>query len=168
MNILSRLEVVKKLKDSYPYIDCADNTWLHKDHDEKLWLTRLNPNIDPAEEEYEDIEIDTPKKLMSVIKQYFDKHPLVYVNAYEVHRVYCSPAEGGIWRDEGEPVASVPVLKKNNNVENVIKILEEALGDQYVQPHGRTRFSVIGGPDLVIYVEDHPAKRWPDGPFVYE
>lgn len=157
---MSRLEVAKSLRDAWPYVVCQENengdssAWLYKANG-KLMLARLDPNIDPAEEEYQDIEIDTPKKLIGVIKQYFETHPLVYVNAYSVSRCYGGPEEGGWWYDDYEPLASVPVLKKNDNVELAKKMLTEALA--WENPRGRG--SVIGGSDFVILVQDHMAER---------
>lgn len=41
------------------------------------------------------------------------------------------------------------------------KVSYATMGPEYEQPHGRTRYSVLGGADLAIYCEEAPAMRQP-------
>lgn len=97
------------------------------------------------------------KDLRHFINIFFERMPVVYVNAYEVERCYGGPEEGGWYFNAGYPIASVPVLKKRAG--EVIDLLEESLGSQY-EDNGSI-YSVVGGPELNIYVEDHKAEPWP-------
>ena len=85
--------------------------------------------------------------------------PIVFVNAYLVHRCYGGPEEGGWWYDAGEPLASVPVERGDEAaIESWRATLLSKFADR-ANPRGRG--SVIGGPDLEVYVEDHTAAYFP-------
>lgn len=78
------------------------------------------------QEEWEERPIDA-KTLLSLLRQYFQRFPRVYLNAYAVSRCYGGPEEGGWWYDDREPLASLPVLKKGDNLERATKMLQESL-----------------------------------------
>lgn len=172
MSTLTRLEAIKELRriknQGFGQLYTGHNDdyiAVYRDDNKSLFLSYQS---NEAEDEWKDKSLETAKDVLRVIKQYFDREPLVYVNAYAVHRIKVSSAEGGIWEDQGEPIASVPVIKKKDNVDRVMEILEESLGPEYEQPFGRDRFSVLGGPDLLITIEKSPAEPWPNQPYIYQ
>ncbi len=75
----------------------------------------------------------------------------IYVNTYETTRSYGGPEEGGWWYTEGEPVDSDVVFSKPA-AEALQKKLEKELGISILRP-GRSPYAV--------YIEDHPARRFP-------
>lgn len=77
--------------------------------------------------------------------------PKQYVTAYEVTRHYGGPEEGGWWYDWQTPLETVPV---NNSDEREAAL--EQLNEAYSHVVYGDRFSVRGGADLVVLVEDHP------------
>lgn len=84
---------------------------------------------------------------------------IVYVNAYLVSRCFGGPEEGGWWYDAGEPLASVPLDEGDKaGIERWSATLMAKFADR-ANPRGRG--SVIGGPDLEVYVEDHMAAYFP-------
>lgn len=80
--------------------------------------------------------------------------PATFVNVYRVERCYGGPEEGGWWYDTGEPVGSVVV---QGSVET--HVVRTRLEREY--PFTRARYSVLGGEDYSVRVEDHPAVAWP-------
>lgn len=78
----------------------------------------------------------------------------LYVNVYDVIRNYGGPEEGGWWYDSGEPIESHPVTSMEE---------AEALRAELENDFPRTgkRYSVLGGFDYDIFIEDHPAEEWP-------
>lgn len=85
--------------------------------------------------------------------------PIVFVNAYLVDRLYGGPEEGGWWYDSGAPLASVPVDRGD---EAAIEMWRAKLTTMFSDRAGsRSRSSVIGGPDIEVYVEDHTAAYFP-------
>jgi hypothetical protein len=88
-------------------------------------------------------------------------HSYRFVNAHAVDRNYGGPEEGGWWYDSGEPLASVPVTTEDEAA-TVEDRLRAILGPEFEQPHGRNRFSVIGGADLQVTVSLEMARAWPD------
>lgn len=85
--------------------------------------------------------------------------PIVFVNAYLVDRLYGGPEEGGWWYDSGEPLAAVPVDRSD---EAAIESWRAKLTTMFSDRAGsRGRGSVIGGPDLEVYIEDHVAAYFP-------
>jgi len=80
-----------------------------------------------------------------------------YVNVYEVDRNYGGPEEGGWWYDSGEPVASIQCDERQ------VEQVKTYLWTMYPQINAkRQRYSVNGGYDLEIHVEEHFAKPWPE------
>lgn len=161
MHSSSRTEAVRNLyvRGYLELYDRGDDHWMSLHYDHKTKELHL------SQSELEDEKIDW-RKALRLIKQYYDRFPLVYVNAYAVSRHCVHPAEGGIYLDFGEPLASVPVLHKGNAVEKEIDRLKELLGHQFER--GWNRYSVLGGEDLQVMVESHQAKPFPDKPYVYE
>lgn len=96
---------------------------------------------------------------MPIVDVAVTAHPfpeIRYVNAYRVCRNYGGPEEGGWWYDSGEPLASIP-CKDDWQIKDAKEKLTEMMGwkDKY------SRYSVLGGDDFEIYVEDHPAVAFP-------
>lgn len=88
-----------------------------------------------------------------------------WVNAYAVSRNYGGPEEGGWWYDSGEPLASVPI-DCDDDPEPVKARLKELIGWDKHPSQGR--YSVIGGADFEIYVEDKMAQPFPERTPHYE
>lgn len=76
---------------------------------------------------------------------------IVRVRAYRVWRVYGGPEEGGWWYDQGEVIASRKCRRRHKG--KVISRLKRLHG--WESRHNR--FSVLGGDDFVICVEE---KGW--------
>lgn len=88
-----------------------------------------------------------------------DGKGIIFINAYAVSQNYGGPEEGGWWWDSGRALASVPVIDGDDAVIDFEKKrLTEMIG--WVSRHKRT--SVLGDEDFEIYVEDEPAKDWPE------
>ena len=84
-----------------------------------------------------------------------------FINAYAVSRNWGGHEEGGWWYDSGEPLASVPVKgdATEEEIEKEKARLEELIG---WDNRGQRRYSVNGGDDFEIYVEEHAAKAFPE------
>ena len=99
---------------------------------------------------------------------------MLFVNAYLVDRAYGGPEEGGWYYDTEHPLASVPVPAKpekdrNGNyrlVPTKPRLVEWWRNQMKAlfscQQSKRGRSSVIGGPDVEVYVEECPARRSPE------
>lgn len=89
-----------------------------------------------------------------------DRHPcpedVVYVNVYRVERVCGGCEEGGWYYDAGEPIESRRMLRKES-----IAAQSQLIQAYKPEQPRHTRFSVIGGPDIEVYVEDHFARPFP-------
>lgn len=85
-----------------------------------------------------------------------DPEAYVYANVYRVSRRFGGHEEGGWWYDAGQPLESRRV--KRGVVEAEVRALKAEWADE--QPR-RNRFSVIGGPDIEVYIEDHVAEPFP-------
>lgn len=90
-----------------------------------------------------------------------DGKKLVFVNAYSVCRCYGGPEEGGWWYDSGRPLASVPVIEDDETVIEMEKKRITELMGWPVGPTRQGRYSVIGGDDFEICVEDEPGQPYP-------
>jgi hypothetical protein len=90
-----------------------------------------------------------------------------YLNCYAVSRHYGGPEEGGWWYDSGEPLASVPVPEtaSEEEIETTRSTLKEMFSHFSDDPD---RYSVNGGEDIEVYVEDHFAESFPNGRQTYE
>ena len=86
-----------------------------------------------------------------------DADAIVYVNAYAVSRHYGGPQEGGWWYNAGEPLASVP-LSDRTRIRAEVARLEELFADQ----QWGNIYSVNGGVELRIAIEDQMAEVWPE------
>lgn len=82
-----------------------------------------------------------------------------YVNAYEVNRYCGGPEEGGWWYDAGYVLGSIQVRTKADALKAYVGL--SAIFDlQYDNNYGR--YSAVNESDLSIYIEDEPAKEWPE------
>lgn len=85
-----------------------------------------------------------------------------YVNAYSVSRHWGGPEEGGWWYDAGVPLASVPLKADATQLEiDAEKARLTALIGWDKTP-SQGRYSVIGEDDFEVYVEEEPAKPFPE------
>jgi len=73
---------------------------------------------------------------------------------YSVDRICGGPEEGGWWYDSGNPIRSYPVPNMK-----IAKILREKLSLRF--PTTRKRYSVLGGEDYEVWIEEHRAEPWP-------
>jgi len=168
MGYNSRLDAAKDLR-RFNEINIGEHMFLRFDNESKKFeIEEINPNNPDDPENVPTIQ-DMPgawKKVLNIIRRHYDRFPLVYVNAYAVSRHCVHPAEGGIWEDFGEPLASVPVYKGKDDIEAVKKKLRDMFGPEYEL--NRHRSSVLGGQNFEIYIEDHMAEHFPKEPYVYE
>ena len=81
-----------------------------------------------------------------------------YVNVYEVTRHYGGPEEGGWWYNRGEPITSI-LLFEDDPEANAL-ILEFAR-KRYSPLSEGDIYSVRGGVQINVVVEDHFATPWP-------
>lgn len=82
----------------------------------------------------------------------------IYVNAYEVDRLYGGPEEGGWYFDAGEPLESIRVYSGAKAEE----VRERLLSKFASQQSAHNRYSVIGGPDVEVYIESEKGKAFPE------
>ena len=96
--------------------------------------------------------------------------PRNYVNCYSVSRQYGGPEEGGWYYDEFTPLASVKL--PDNTPQAIIETVRLKMLDRYAGERtscGRLgRYSVLGGSDVEVYVEDAPPKASPEDTPHYE
>lgn len=104
---------------------------------------------------------------------------LFYVNVYAVDRVYGGPEEGGWWFSIGTPLDHYDLMSgiedpelhphQGEDVHWVFnshnEIQAERLAAQLRQPDwfpstGK-QYSVLGGEDYEVRIEDHPPRPWP-------
>jgi hypothetical protein len=88
------------------------------------------------------------------------EHPR-WVNAYSVQRESGGPEEGGWWYDVGTFEHGIRC-----ETEAEVDAAEETLRIQF--PKTKQRYSVMGGRDHDVLVEDHPGKDFPDETPRYE
>lgn len=90
----------------------------------------------------------------------------LYLNAYELERCYGGPEEGGWWFDSGTPVLSYWVGGHPKDLATALQIIysqwEEAVATS------REYTSVLGGLEIEVRLEDHPAKYFPEETPRYE
>ena len=82
-----------------------------------------------------------------------------YVTVYAVTRHYGGPEEGGWWYDAGRPKEWVILTDPSQaDIDRAVNRLESA----YPRRDGLGRYSVLGGADWEVHVEDEPPAEWPD------
>jgi hypothetical protein len=90
--------------------------------------------------------------------EYHDaEHVPYYVNTYSLSQGYGGPEEGGWWFSCGEPVEDACEVWET---EHAAQIAAGALREQY--PRTDNQFSVLGGDDHVVVIEDHPPRAFPE------
>jgi hypothetical protein len=77
-----------------------------------------------------------------------------FVNVYAVTRVYGGPEEGGWWYDTGELMFCKPFENADDAYEYA-----ESISDKY--PTTGKRYSVLGGEDYNVRVENDPGEDFP-------
>lgn len=94
---------------------------------------------------------------------------VLYVNAYSISRHYGGPEEGGWWYDVHEPIMSVRVDENDiaptlheEDVEDAAKRIKELYVQRFrpMQPK-HNRYSMIGGADIVVVIEETFAEFYP-------
>lgn len=75
-----------------------------------------------------------------------------FVNVYEVTRKYGGPEEGGWWYNNYNCIEVYPTREKN--AEEIVKFLEKEHGDK---AYGDI-YSVLGGREIHVLIEDRPAQ----------
>jgi hypothetical protein len=84
-----------------------------------------------------------------------DGSAAVFVNVYDVGRVYGGPEEGGWWYDVGDPIESY-ICATYGDAEAV---RDRLAAGEYARTGARS--SVRGGPDFEIYIEVDPGESFP-------
>ena len=80
----------------------------------------------------------------------------MYVNVYEVDRIYGGPEEGGWWYDAGEVMLSERFYDRDAAEARVKELAEEYPNT------GQVRSIIYSGGDYRIYIEDEPGQNYPD------
>ena len=84
------------------------------------------------------------------------QHCPYYVNVYEVGQGYGGPEEGGWWFSTGDPlVEECLIFETEDAAEAGANLLRAAF------PSTRKQYSVNGGEDYEVRIEDHPPRSWP-------
>jgi len=78
----------------------------------------------------------------------------LYVNVYDITRVYGGPEEGGWWYDMGELIESHEASSDEEAREVQARLLEDF-------PNTGKRYSVLGGDDYDVKIQDHPGEDFP-------
>lgn len=152
---LSRLEAVKSLRKLHVTLELNEHSFISASEGGNFYHhTSESSNGDSEQKKI------TWLKCLKLISGWFERYPLVYVNAYDVRQAYGGPEEGGWWYDYGKVLASVPVRKRGNNVEETIENLNKEFKEEYDAM--RERSSAAGGADLLICIEKGVAAQFPD------
>lgn len=85
----------------------------------------------------------------------------VYVNVYDVTRCYGGPEEGGWWYDAGDCILALECATKEE-----ARFVAEQLRVEY--PRTDKRYSVVGGEDYDVLVENSPGESFPEVRPIYE
>ena len=85
-----------------------------------------------------------------------------YVNVYAVDRCWGGSEEGGWWYDAGTPFDGIPRNSWGCDTHEEAQLLQGWLEKTLVdyQPT-RNRYSVIGGADVLAWIEEHPPEEFP-------
>lgn len=85
---------------------------------------------------------------------------IVYVNVYDITRCFGGPEEGGWWYDAGECIQIHRVAGRNEaECSNMAHALRDRLRADF--PKTDKRYSVLGGDDYDIFIEDEPGRDFP-------
>lgn len=77
---------------------------------------------------------------------------IVYVNVYSIERCYGGPEEGGWWYNWFNCIESYPCRNE------VSDLMQEQLEKEYNHIKHGDIYSVLGGTDLAVYIEQKPAE----------
>lgn len=94
--------------------------------------------------------LDYPAKAFRVVEKFADRN--VFVNVYFVTRHYGGPEEGGWWYNWYECEETVQTTGKNAYE------VKEALEKKYEDYKQGDIYSVLGGVDVEVLIEDEPAQ----------
>lgn len=89
-----------------------------------------------------------------------------HVNAYACGQEYGGPEEGGWYYETGRVLGSIMVENHPSMIEHAKDTLKLIFAKQF--EGNRDRHSVIGQENLEIYVEDEPARDFPEETPHYE
>jgi hypothetical protein len=84
------------------------------------------------------------------------EHTPYHVNVYAVGQGYGGAEEGGWWFSTGDPI---PEACEVYETAEAAEIARKALAEQW--PRTDNQFSVLGGEDYDVRIEDHPPQAWP-------
>ena len=90
-----------------------------------------------------------------------------YVNAYAVYRRYGGPEEGGWWYNTGYPLASV-LIKATSHKDSAIVAEKARLEAVFDEVNEGDIYSVLGGTQVDVYIEDEVAEHFPQERPYYE
>lgn len=82
-----------------------------------------------------------------------DTGDIVYVNVYDLTRHYGGPEEGGWWYDTGDLIRCYGPFHIDQAHE-LVGLLDERF------PETGKRFSVLGGEDYRVSIENHAGASW--------
>lgn len=85
----------------------------------------------------------------------------VFVNVYEVDRLYGGPEEGGWWYDAGQLITSRQVTEES------ALDMKLSLQIKYPETGGSSSVFYSGG-DYRVWIEDHPGADYPESRPMYE
>jgi hypothetical protein len=80
----------------------------------------------------------------------YPEDKIVYVNIYEVTREYGGPEEGGWYYNNFNCVESVPVKNKHS------ELMQDEMKKEYSSRKHGNIYSVLGGTDIEVYIEEKP------------
>lgn len=86
---------------------------------------------------------------------------ILYVNVYDITRCFGGPEEGGWWYDAGEciEIHRVAATSKEECVA-IAAALRTDLSAEF--PRTAKRYSVLGGEDYDIFIQDDPGSDFPE------
>jgi hypothetical protein len=110
--------------------------------------------VGPADDErFEQEEPDEDEQALRIVNA--DGLPIVFVNVYDVTRHYGGPEEGGWWYDAGEPILSIVCTSR----EQAEQVRDKTRAGKYART--RARYSVLGGQDYDVCIEEHIGEAFP-------
>ena len=149
-------------------LDIAHDVTQCVEHTDITWA--IEAVVDKLREgmndEWEDQGSDTPTECRKMLGWLKDAGAIceigrIYVNTYLQDRVYGGPEEGGWWFDTKKPVQSVRCASEEE-AENL-----EVERSEWCYRENKERNSDINSVasegKYVVFVEDHPARLYPDG-----
>ena len=127
-------------------LDTGDPRWVHYD------TLRDLDSRDAPDSDY----IAFTERIKSAHDEYMDKPVMIFANAYAVTRHYGGPEEGGWWFNSGSPLASIPCATRRQAVSKV-----DELARMFAEHNDGDIYSVLGGVEVSVCIEEGFAEHWP-------